>query len=112
VFIVPMMDAESWSKRQHDQHAELFRIRACENGRWFFVCGTSGVSQVIDPFGRVRARLPAMEQGVLTGEVRLETRLTHYTRWGWLTPWFLLGIASVCWIVLLLPRGAAKDSAS
>jgi apolipoprotein N-acyltransferase len=108
-FIVPMMDAESWSKRQHDQHAELFRIRACENGRWFFVCGTSGVSQVIDPLGRVHARLPAMEQGVLTGEIRRETRLTIYTRWGWLTPWCLLGTAAVCWMALLLPRCAAKE---
>ncbi len=37
MFIVPIMDAESWSARQHDQHAELFRRRASENGRWMFV---------------------------------------------------------------------------
>jgi apolipoprotein N-acyltransferase len=110
-FIVPMMDAESWGSWQHDQHAELFRIRACENGRWFFVCGTSGVSQVIDPRGEVRARLDAMKQGTLTGYVLREIRLTFYTRWGWLTPWLLLGVAVVCWIALLLPRRAAKDAA-
>jgi apolipoprotein N-acyltransferase len=112
VFIVPMMDAESWSKWQHDQHAELFRIRACENARWFFICGTSGVSQAIDPFGHVHAKMPAMEQGVLTAELRRESRITFYTRWGWLTPWCLLGIAAVCWIALLLPRRAAKDAPS
>lgn len=111
-FIVPIMDAESWSRWQHVQHAELFRIRACESGRWFFVCATSGVSQVIDPLGHVHAQLPAMEQGVLTGEIRRESALTFYTRWGWLTPWVLLGVAIVCWIALLLPRRAAKDSAS
>ena len=60
MFIVPIMDAESWTARQHDQHAELFRIRACENGRWMFVCATSGVSQVIDPHGSVHARLPTL----------------------------------------------------
>lgn len=50
MFIVPMMDAEKWTAREHEQHAELFCIRACENGRWMFVCGTSGVSQIIqDP---------------------------------------------------------------
>lgn len=112
VFLVPMMDAESWSKWQHDQHAELFRIRACENARWFFVCGTSGVSQVIDPHGQIHAKLGAMQQGVLTGLVRRETRLTFYTRWGWLTPWCLLGIASAWWITLLLPLRAAKDTPS
>ncbi len=111
-FIVPMMDAESWSKMQHDQHAELFRIRAYENGRWFVVCGTSGVSQAIDDRGAVHAKLDAMEQGVLTSFVRRKTELTFYTRWGWLTPWCLLGIAVVCWIVLLLPQRAAKDAAS
>lgn len=62
-FIVPIMDAESWTARQHDQHAELFRIRACENGRWMFVCATSGVSQVIDPNGQVHGRLGAMVSG-------------------------------------------------
>jgi apolipoprotein N-acyltransferase len=109
-FIVPMMDEKSWSKRQHIQHAELFRIRACENGRWFMVCGTSGVSQVIDPCGGVSQRLGAMEQGVLWGHVVRSSQLTPYTRWGWLTPWCLLGMAGVCWIVLLLPRRTAKET--
>jgi apolipoprotein N-acyltransferase len=108
-FIVPMMDEMSWSKRQHDQHAELFRIRACENARWFFVCGTSGVSQVIDANGQVRKKLPAMEQGVLTDFIRRRSVQTFYTRWGWLTPWLLLGAAAVCWIALLLPRRPAKE---
>lgn len=112
-FIIPMMDAISWGRWQHDQHAELFRIRACENARWLFVCGTSGVSQVIDAWGHpAGSRLEAMAQGDLTGYIRRESRLTFYTRWGWLTPWCLLGAASVCWIVLLLPPRAAKDSPS
>lgn len=112
VFLVPLMDAESWSAWQHDQHAELFRIRACENARWLFVCSTSGVSQVIDAKGAVHAKLGAMEQGVFTGAVRRETRLSIYTRFGWLTPWCMLSAAAVCWIALLLPPRAAKDAAS
>jgi apolipoprotein N-acyltransferase len=101
LFIVPMMDAESWSARQHDQHAELFRIRACENGRWFFVCGTSGVSQVIDPHGLVHARLDAMQQGPLIGTLRRETSQTFYTNAGWLTPWIMLAAAGLSWITAL-----------
>ncbi len=102
MFIVPMMDAASWTARQHDQHAELFRIRACENGRWMFVCATSGVSQVIDPNGQIHARLPALAHGPLIGTMKRETKLTIYTRFGWLTPWVLLGAAVLCWLALLL----------
>jgi apolipoprotein N-acyltransferase len=103
-FIVPVMDAESWTAREHDQHAELFRIRACENGRWMFVCATSGVSQVIDPHGQLHGRLGAMTSGTLVGSLKKESRLTFYTRFGWLVPWTILASASACWIGLLLPR--------
>lgn len=103
-FMVPLMDAESWSARQHDQHAELFRIRACENGRWMFACGTSGVSQIIDARGFVHSRLAAMEQGNLSGRLKRETSLTFYTRFGWLFPWCALGLAGLGWSFLLLRK--------
>lgn len=103
-FVVPTMDAESWSARQHDQHAELARIRACENGRWMFVCATSGVSQVIDPNGHLHARLGALEQGVISGSIRRESRLTFYTRIGWLVPWGVLGVTCGLWVFLMIPR--------
>lgn len=103
LFVVPTMDAESWSARQHDQHAELFRIRACENGRWMFVVATSGVSQLIDPHGHVHVRLAALKQGTISGTMKRETKLTFYTRFGWLTPWFVLAVSGACWLVLMLP---------
>lgn len=109
MFVVPTMDAGSWSARQHDQHAELFRIRACENGRWMFVVATSGVSQLIDSNGQVHARLAALQQGTLSGLMKRETRLTFYTRIGWLTPWCVLAISAVCWLVLLLPLRGKKQ---
>lgn len=104
MFVVPIMDSEAWTARQHDQHAALFRIRACENGRWMFVCGTSGVSQIINPNGRVQVVRAALEQGPITGIMRRETALTFYTRAGWLVPWIALAAAGGCWILLLLPR--------
>lgn len=103
MFVVPTMDAESWSARQHDQHAELFRIRACENGRWFFVVATSGVSQIIDPNGHVHTRLAALEQGTISGRLKRETKVTFFTRFGWLVPWCVLASGAVCWLILLLP---------
>lgn len=105
-FIVPIMDAEAWTARQHNQHAELFRIRACENGRWMFVCASSGVSQIIDPGGHLHGRLGPMERGPLAGVLRRETGLTFYTRFGWLIPWGLLAMAALLWCRNLWPRHA------
>lgn len=102
--VVPTMDAESWSVRQHDQHAELARIRAAENGRWVFVTATSGVSQLIDPAGHLHARLGAMEKGTVSGILRRESRMTFFTRLGWLAPWIVLTSAVVAWLALLVPQ--------
>lgn len=101
--VAPTMDAEKWSARQHDQHAELFRMRACENGRWVFVVATSGVSQLIDPHGNIHVRLGALEQGVLSGSLAKRSDITFYTRWGWMFPWGVLVVAILCWVALLLP---------
>jgi apolipoprotein N-acyltransferase len=92
-FAVPSMDAEHWGKTQHLQHAELFRHRALENGRWMAVAATSGRTQVIDPHGVVRAALPLFGEGVLRSEVEGRRELTFYTRFGWLAPWLLCGVA-------------------
>ena len=110
LFVVPTMDAEKWTARQHDQHAGLFRIRACENGRWIFVVATSGVSQLIDPNGHVHARLAPLQQGTISGIMRRETKLTFYTRYGWLAPWCVLGLAAACWMVLLWPTRQSKPA--
>ncbi|MEP2776759.1 MAG: nitrilase-related carbon-nitrogen hydrolase [Luteolibacter sp.] len=107
--VIPTMDAESWSARQHDQHAELARIRAAENGRWIFVAATSGVSQVIDPRGHLHARLGALEQGTILGLIKRETGRTAFTRVGWMLPWGLLGIAAVWWVYLLFPQRKAAS---
>ncbi|QIF00104.1 nitrilase-related carbon-nitrogen hydrolase [Roseimicrobium sp. ORNL1] len=109
-FMVPSMDAARWGAWQRLQHAELFRIRAAENARWMLVASSSGITQIIDPNGHVHASLPPLKEGVLTGVLQRSTRMTFYTRFGWLAPWFMLGAAVVWWIALLLPGAAAKKS--
>lgn len=100
--VAPTMDAEKWTVRQHDQHAELFRIRAAENGRWMLVAATSGITQMIDPHGQIHARLDALKQGTIIHRLRRETALTFYTRLGWVLPWGVAGIAAVAWIALIV----------
>lgn len=99
VILAPSLDAKPWSARQHDQHAELFRHRAAENGRWVVVAASSGRTQIIDNYGNRVATIPLMEPGVLEGEVRLETGRTLYNRYGWVTGWVCLVVAGMALLV-------------
>jgi apolipoprotein N-acyltransferase len=107
-FAVPSMDGESWGAKQHWQHAELFRLRACENARWMVVGPSSGMSQLIDPKGNRVLQLDPMKQGVMTGTIGKETRLTFFTRYGWLTPWLILSAAILLWLKLLFTKPSAR----
>lgn len=83
-FLIPIMDAQSWTERQHLQHAQLFRHRAAENGRWLAIAATSGQTQIINSSGDVTQSLPLMTPGVLTGTIHPHTHLTLFQRGGWL----------------------------
>ncbi|MGD9419652.1 MAG: apolipoprotein N-acyltransferase [Verrucomicrobiota bacterium JB025] len=107
MFIVPIMDALTWTARQQQQHARLFRIRACENARWMFVCASSGVSQIIDPAGTVHGRLETGKQQALVGTIHSSTKLTFFTRIGWLTPWVLLAAATIWTLALAVAKQPA-----
>ncbi|BCU78656.1 nitrilase-related carbon-nitrogen hydrolase [Luteolibacter sp. LG18] len=94
-FVVPSMDAASWSAREHLQHAELFRHRAAENARWFAIASTSGMTQFIDPRGRRVKSLPLMEPGILRGSIWLRDDRTFFNRAGWVFPWIVSGAAVI-----------------
>lgn len=95
VFLVPSLDAEPWTRRQHLQHGELFRIRAVETGRWYVVCATSGLSQTIRPDGVRVQELPLMEDQIMETKVYRREGKTPYVIWGWLFPWLCCGGALV-----------------
>ncbi|HEU5395620.1 MAG TPA: nitrilase-related carbon-nitrogen hydrolase, partial [Verrucomicrobiae bacterium] len=56
LLIVPTMDVSSWGKREHELHARVAPVRAAEYGLPIFRLTSSGISQVIDSFGRVTDR--------------------------------------------------------
>ncbi|MDA0813869.1 MAG: hypothetical protein O3C21_15945 [Verrucomicrobia bacterium] len=98
----PTMDSESWSAKQHLQHALLFRHRAAENGRWIVVASTSGVTQIIDTTGQSRSQLPLMRNGVLDSHLFSRSELTVFTRWGWMFGPACMWLAAVL-VVIGLP---------
>lgn len=64
------------------QHFQQATMRAIEQGRFLVRAANTGISGVIDPYGRVLARSGLFEPAVLVEDVRLLDGLTIYARFG------------------------------
>jgi apolipoprotein N-acyltransferase len=64
------------------QHLQISRMRAIETGRTMLRATNTGMTAIIDPHGRVVARLPQFIEGILAGEAQGYTGATPYVRWG------------------------------
>jgi len=65
-----------------EQHLQISRMRALETGRTLLRATNTGVTAIIDPRGRVAARLPQFTEAVLEGTVQGHTGATPYTGFG------------------------------
>jgi len=90
------------------QHLEFARLRALETGRWLVRATNTGLSAIIDARGRVRARLPLFERGVLTGTIEARVGETPFVRFG---SQLVLGIAVLLLLSGLLPPFRARLTA-
>ena len=59
-----------WSSSPY-QHFEQAALRAIEDGRYLVRAANTGISGIVDPYGRVLERTPLFETATLRGEVRL-----------------------------------------
>jgi apolipoprotein N-acyltransferase len=81
-------DAWSISTSSHLQHFQSLIFRAVENRCYIVRAGNTGVSAFIDPYGRVRERLPINVSGFIFGKINPTIKEeTIYTRWGDLFSW-------------------------
>ena len=64
------------------QHAEAAVFRAIENRRSVARCANTGVSILIDPYGRRTRQTGLFERAVLHSDLPLRSDLTFYTRYG------------------------------
>ncbi len=81
------------------QHFANVRLRAVEEGLPIVRDANSGISAVIDPFGRVTAEMPLDYQGVLVAPLPEAQPRTIFSRLGLLLP---AGLALICFIAGLL----------
>jgi apolipoprotein N-acyltransferase len=64
------------------QHFEQASMRAIEEGRYLVRAANTGVSGIVDPYGRVLERTPIFQPAIVVGDVRLLTSSTVYSRTG------------------------------
>jgi apolipoprotein N-acyltransferase len=82
------------------QHFELAAMRAIEQGRYLARAANTGISGIVDPYGRVIARTPLFETTTVIGEVRFLQERTVYATIGDLA-------AQIAVLITLLGVGAA-----
>jgi apolipoprotein N-acyltransferase len=81
------------------QHLNMARMRAVENNRWLLRDTNTGITAVIDPYGRVVAEAPRDQRTNLQAAYSLEESMTFYTRHGDWFP-FLCAIITVGGLLL------------
>ena len=92
------------------QHLQISRMRAIETGRTMLRATNTGVTAIIDPRGRVVARLPQFAEGILVGEVRGYVGASPYVRFG-NVPIVLICLAVIAALALRARRvGRAEES--
>ena len=74
------------------QHLNQARLRAIENDRYLLRAGTTGISAVIDPTGRIVQELEMGKQGIIYADFQPRTSVTPYVHYG---DWF-------AWVAMLL----------
>jgi apolipoprotein N-acyltransferase len=85
------------------QHLAMAVVRAVENRRYLVRAANTGISAIVDPYGRILAATPLMEQTVLRGELRSRADLTPYAACGDVFAWGC--------VMLTLLHGAALRAA-
>ena len=82
------------------QHWEMAIMRAIEEGRYMVRSANTGISGIVDPYGRVMARTNLFETVAMVGEARFVTAKTVYATIGDL-------VAYLCLAATILALGLA-----
>jgi apolipoprotein N-acyltransferase len=85
------------------QHASALPLRAVENRIYIGRAANTGITMIVDPFGRVVKSTPIFTRMLISGKIRARSSDTFYRRhgdWPAVLSWlFLLG--ALCYVVIM-----------
>src|SRR5262245_13159707 len=90
------------------QHFEMASMRAIEQGRYLVRAANTGISGIVDPYGRVVQRSAIFEQVGLVGEARVLTGRTIYGAIGDVVAYVSIALTMVALVGVRRVRGSAR----
>ena len=86
------------------QHFAMAVLRAVENRRYLLRAATTGISGIVDPYGRILSQSELMTKTYLLGQITPSEKLTFYTRFGDVLPPGSLTLALVFLILAMIKK--------
>jgi len=86
------------------QHFAMAVLRAVENRRYLLRAATTGISGIIDPYGRILSQSDLMTKTFLFGKITPRTKLSFYTKFGDVLPYVSLTLAAIFLILTIIKR--------
>jgi apolipoprotein N-acyltransferase len=83
------------------QHFAQARLRAVEEGLPLVRAANTGISAVVDPFGRIVDNLPLAVEGVIDSSLPVAEPVTLYRNWGRFS---LTATLAICLMILIARR--------
>ncbi len=93
------------------QHFQIAVFRAVENRRYLLRAATTGISGIVDPYGRVIARSQLMTRTLLAAEISPRRDLSFYARHGDLLPYSSLTLTAFFLILAGVKRADERKKA-
>jgi apolipoprotein N-acyltransferase len=86
------------------QHFQIAIFRAVENRRFLLRAATTGISGIVDPYGRVLIRSKLMTETYLTGMINPIEKVSFYTRYGDVLAYLSLTLTCLFFILALVKK--------
>ncbi len=103
-----VMTNDSWFERTTAarQHLQMSQLRAAENRKYVIRAALTGVSAVIDPYGRVAGEIGLFDVGTLNGKVVPNATPTFFARY---SDYVVYPFAIVALLALVLPERRREE---
>jgi apolipoprotein N-acyltransferase len=104
-FIVTITN-DAWFGRSSApyQHFNMAIFRAIENRRWLARAANTGISGVVDPYGRVIEASEIFVQKVINSKIYSNNTASIYTRWGDILPWIAIVMTCTFLIIAIIKK--------